>query len=723
MFNKIIYIALVLSISTQTFALKFKPSIKHEKIQLNVKGQDRIALIVNSAKSQKVKRPVIIELHGGAGSAEGAIELTKFDELAHKEGFIAVYAQGSEFRRGMHAWNTGYLLRNQVKKADDIAYLDGLIDKLILKHGADPDRIYMSGVSNGAMMTFIYATKRAHRLAAAAPMVGAMFNFEEKPSSSLPIIIVCGAKDTTVPITGGYSKKRFVKKNQFAPYKSQSETAKFWAKNNKSSQKAKITKLGSLDISTYSKTKNGNVTISIVDREGGHGWPGSEARLPNDAPPIQAFDAANIAWKFFKNHSREKEVSNSKSKKKPQSEVTKKVEENRNDIKNTNKFDSTESNEILINDQTIRKLQTQSSSIYARTNNDKQVELNSISNQPRTNVSQDRNQSCKLGQLKDIPTKNGSYSQLWICSKKGKRGTLKRNYNLVIPKLENRRESGLLLVLHGGGGKPDAIAKRSNFHSYGQKYGFVTVYPEGYKKKWNSGHAGTQAAEAEIDDVHFLSTLIDELLQKLKLDEQKVFVTGHSNGGMMTHRLGAEASQKIAGIAPVAGTVGGFANIHDRNSYYHIPKASSNIKVFAIHGKCDTSVTYDGSRGPTTNRRREDISTMEGIKFWANVNSCGRSTTHNFRRDKHLPMTTYSYGCAKKNKQTASVKLLTINDTGHVWPDGSGERKTKIKPQNKKKIKKAIQWGQPRACSLEMMINASKRIDAAEVIVQEFFKK
>ena len=212
MFNKIIYIALALSIGTQSFALKFKPSIKHEKIQLNIKGQKRIALIVNSAKSQKVKRPVIIALHGGAGSAEGAIELTKFDELAQKEGFIAVYAQGSEFRRGMHAWNTGYLLRNQVKKADDIAYLDGLIDKLIMKHGADPDRIYMSGVSNGAMMTFIYATKRAHRLAAAAPMVGAMFNFEEKPSASLPIIIVGGAQDTTVPITGGYSKKRFVKK-------------------------------------------------------------------------------------------------------------------------------------------------------------------------------------------------------------------------------------------------------------------------------------------------------------------------------------------------------------------------------------------------------------------------------------------------------------------------------------------------------------------------------
>ena len=49
--------------------------------------------------------------------------------------------------------------------------------------------------------------------------------------------------------------------------------------------------------------------------------------------------------------------------------------------------------------------------------------------------------------------------------------------------------------------------------------------------------------------------------------------------------------------------------------------------------------------------------------------------------------------------------------------------KTKIKPRNNNKVKKAIQWGQPQACSLEMMISASKRVDAAEVIVQEFFKK
>lgn len=329
---------------------------------------------------------------------------------------------------------------------------------------------------------------------------------------------------------------------------------------------------------------------------------------------------------------------------------------------------------------------------------------------------------CKLGQLADIPTQSGAYNDLWICSRKGRSETLKRNYTLVVPNLKRTKNLGLLLALHGGGGTSETMSTKTDFHSYGEKYAFVTVYPQGYLKKWNSGHIGTEAPEAQVDDVHFLSTLIDELSRSLKLDKSKVFVTGHSNGAMMSHRLGAEISQKIAGIAPVAGTVGGFADIRDKSSYYHIPKASSKIQIFAIHGKCDTSVTYDGARGPTTSKNRKDIATIDGIDFWASVNSCGRSNTKYYRGDRNLPMIQYSYGCGKKNDQIATVQLLTINDTGHKWPDGSGENQS-LKIRNLGKIKDAIEWGRPRGCSLQHMTNSSSRINASEIIVREFFKK
>ena len=716
MLHRAILFTLALMIITKNFALKLELSPKPEEIQLQVKNQKRKAFIVNSTTRSQMRKPAIIILHGGGGSADSAIKQTRFDEIAGRQGYIAAFAQGTEFRRGMYAWNTGFLLRDQVKDVNDIAYLDKLINTLVLQHGADPERIYMVGCSNGAMMTYIYATKRDHKLAAIVPIVGAMFSFDDKPSNPLPIMIIGGAKDTSVPIKGGFSEKFIIKKYQDAPYKSMRETVQFWANNN-SSAAAQTNKRGSLIIKRYPKTKNGAATISVIDLEGGHGWPSNQSSSSNAAGPIQSFDAANVTWNFVKKYSRKNTQSNHvKPSIKAQNQLTNSSNTKLNKNEQTkNKVDDV----VVINEQTIKNRTNgtfiRGAEIPTKDSSMNEFKLNKVSKRQR--------ESCQLNHRRVFPSSSGYHKNLWICSTKGKKTTIKRNFDLVVPKLTNFKNTGLLVVLHGGGGNSQSMANKSSFHTFGKKYNFITVYPQGYQKKWNSGHAGTQAAKAEIDDVHFLSNLINEMITNFKLDKSKVFVTGHSNGAMMAHRLGAEKSKQIAGIAPVAGTVGGFANIKDKSSYYHIPKAKSNIMVFAIHGKCDTSVTYDGSKGPSTNRMRKDIATMDGIKFWADVNKCGNPHVGKYKGDKNLPLTTYSYGCKKSKNQTASVKLLTINDMGHQWPDGLGKANQKFKTRNPAKIKQAIEWGRPRGCSVKEMISSSKRVNAAEVIVKEFFDK
>lgn len=716
MLHKITLFTFALIIITKNFALRSQSSSKPVEVQLQVKNQKRKAFIVNSPTSSPALKPAIIILHGGGGSADSAIKQTRFDEIADQQGFIAAFAQGTEFRRGMYAWNTGFLLRDQVKGVNDIAYLDKLINTLVLQHGADPEKIYMVGCSNGAMMTFMYATKRAHKLAAIVPIVGAMFSFDDKPSNPLPVMVIGGAKDMTVPITGGYSKKRFVKKNQSAPYKSMRETVQFWANNN-SSATAQTSRRGSLIIKRYPETKNGAATISIIDLEGGHGWPSNNSSSSNASGPIQSFDAANVTWNFVKKHSRKTTQSNHvKPSTKFQNQETNSSDTKVNKNQQTqNKIDDV----VVINEQTIKNRNNRTAA-----HNVEILSKDSSVNESKLNkISQPQRESCQLNQRRVFPSSPGYHKNLWICSKKGRKATIKRNFDLVIPKISNSNRMGLLIVLHGGGGNSQSMANKSKFHSFGKEYNFITVYPQGYQKKWNSGHAGTQAAKAEIDDVHFLSNLINEMITNFKLDKSKVFVTGHSNGAMMAHRLGAEKSKQIAGIAPVAGTVGGFANIKDKSSFYHIPKAKSNIKVFAIHGKCDTSVTYDGSRGPSTNPMRKDIATMDGIKFWADVNKCGNPHVGKYKGDKNLPLTTYSYGCKKNNNHIASVKLLTITDTGHQWPDGSGQANERLKRRNLAKVKQAKEWGRPRGCSVKEMISSSKRVNATEVIVKEFFSK
>jgi len=273
-----------------------------QDLQVAVGSVQRRAVLVNEAPQGQM-RPVVLVLHGGRGSADQQRQRTGFDAVAQREGFTVVYPEGTALGMGGHAWNTGYLLRKQVGEADDVAYLDALIDLLVKQHRVDPKRVYMTGGSNGAMMMYVYAVKRSEKLAAIAPVVGAMFTFDEKPSVPLPILMINGAKDNEVPLEGGMSRNRIVSGAQGAPFKSLAETIDFWVKANRSEAKASVVVTGGYTTTTHAATPGGAPTVSIVDSAGGHGWPGTQSNRAENTP-IQTFNGAEKVWAFFKDHRR-----------------------------------------------------------------------------------------------------------------------------------------------------------------------------------------------------------------------------------------------------------------------------------------------------------------------------------------------------------------------------------------------------------------------------------
>lgn len=276
-------------------------------VSFTVKGQARRAIVVNSGTTDQ-RRPAVIVLHGGQGNADATRRRTGFDALARKEGFAVVYAEGTRFGAeglSQYAWNTGHLLRRQVRGSDDIAYFDTLIDLLIRRHGADPKRIFMTGGSNGGMMTYVYAVNRPEKLAAAAPMVASMFSFDSVPKTPLPILIVNGAMDEEVPIGGGMSKNLIVRRAQATPFKAVDDVVQFWVKANRADSKPTTTVQGSVTTTLYQAGEGGAPVEFVVDDKGGHGWPGSRTRRQTAAPPIAAFSGAQRVWEFFKNHARE----------------------------------------------------------------------------------------------------------------------------------------------------------------------------------------------------------------------------------------------------------------------------------------------------------------------------------------------------------------------------------------------------------------------------------
>lgn len=284
-----------LGILTPTYA-----QLNAQELNFKSGNTDRKAVLIRHDKYPKTKPlPAIIVLHGGMGSIERVRTSSGFDNIAKNNPTMIVYAEGTPYKRNSHAWNTGYLLRGKVGDSNDIEYLDKLIDILIEDYNADPRKIYMTGISNGAMMTFIYAIQRSEKLAAISPVAGAMFNHNKMPQTPVPILMINGGLDKEVPITGGFSQNRLVKISQQAPYLPLKETIEFWVKANESALAPILKKEGTITTTTYPATNQGAETISVLDSEGGHNWSGANTRrLPNS--PTSKLDTKEIIWDFFR---------------------------------------------------------------------------------------------------------------------------------------------------------------------------------------------------------------------------------------------------------------------------------------------------------------------------------------------------------------------------------------------------------------------------------------
>lgn len=212
----------------------------------------------------------------------------------------------------------------------------------------------------------------------------------------------------------------------------------------------------------------------------------------------------------------------------------------------------------------------------------------------------------------------------------------------------------VVLVFHGGGGSGEQIELRSaELDPIADREGFVAVYPDGVGllKTWNGGLCCGKAVEDDVDDVAFVSALLDTLEGSMCLDARRVFATGMSNGAIFSHRLACELSERIAAIAPVAGTIG-------------VPTCAPRraVPVLEIHGTRDGHVPWAGGAGcgPTDVSFTSVPDTVEG---WRVRNGCAATTRVTFEQGDGR--------CATYDDCGASVVLCTIEGGGHSWPGGA----------------------------------------------------
>ncbi len=257
------------------------PSSNHAGTQsasLEFGGRTRTYLLhAPIAADAETPLPVVFVLHGATQSASSAERMSAMSDKADHNHFIAIYPSGTGRLSGVPFWNAGrccaYALANQV---DDIGFFRALIDKLERDHTVDRKRIYFTGISNGAAMSYRVACEMSDQVAAIAPVEGAL-NIDCRPSVPVSVLIFHGTSDRLVP------------------FSSVAHAVDFWVKHDGCSAIPEHQETAEVHVDKYSGCQDGDEVTLYAIPGGHHMWPGL-AISGNDVP------ATDLIWSFFAAH-------------------------------------------------------------------------------------------------------------------------------------------------------------------------------------------------------------------------------------------------------------------------------------------------------------------------------------------------------------------------------------------------------------------------------------
>lgn len=240
-----------------------------------------------------------------------------------------------------------------------------------------------------------------------------------------------------------------------------------------------------------------------------------------------------------------------------------------------------------------------------------------------------------------------------------------RTYRVRLPANYSGQPTPLVFALHGGFGSGEQIeTNQAGLDPIADREGFALIYPDGIPRDetatgpiaqartWNGGTCCGPATDQNVDDVGFLTAVLDEVEAAACIDQDRVFSTGMSNGAIMSYRLACERADRIAAIAPVAGSM-----------LFPTCAPSRQVPLFHVHGTLDANVPYDGGTGcgvgMVVTSAIPDV-----VAAWATRNGCSGP-----------PSTVFTEGngtCVSSGGCAAETVLCSIDGGNHSWPGGEG---------------------------------------------------
>ncbi|TNV77543.1 hypothetical protein FGO68_gene7931 [Halteria grandinella] len=153
----------------------------------------------------------------------------------------------------------------------------------------------------------------------------------------------------------------------------------------------------------------------------------------------------------------------------------------------------------------------------------------------------------------------------------------------------------LIVLLHGYTASGPVQNLYFNLHQHARFGGYALLYPNGLtdaynKRYWTATDACCDFAHVDYDDAAYIKGLIDELSSKANIDQNRIFLVGHSNGAFMSYRMACEYPELLAGIVTLAG-----ATYYDNSVCTAKGDAADRkLSILHIHGTQDTTIRYTG---------------------------------------------------------------------------------------------------------------------------------
>jgi polyhydroxybutyrate depolymerase len=231
-----------------------------------------------------------------------------------------------------------------------------------------------------------------------------------------------------------------------------------------------------------------------------------------------------------------------------------------------------------------------------------------------------------------------------------------RTYQVFVPgTVRSEVPAPVMISLHASPGSSSDMRGISGFDQVARSLQTIMVYPDA-TSDWAEGCDCTQADAAGVDDVQFIRDLIDDLDTSFRVNRDRVYAAGFSDGGFFAQRLACDMEGDIAAIAVVAATMSG-------------PLAATcdppvPVSFLMIHGTADPRVPAAGSGGT-----RASLGARETVDFWLEHNGCGTEPTVTSVQDVENDGTSVNVEQYQSCDGGTEVEFYEVVDGGHTWPN------------------------------------------------------